>query len=199
MSSGRGPTPVVIFGGDPAVGRILQLLLRSTGYDAKFVTDDSLGEPGLFDGVRLLLFWRRVMVKVSIEEVGDEGLRASVAAQSTRRAPGMVEDRHPGAPPRGSLSPPDRRRGGGERSRDARSVAGQISGIRADVRKAGASMKGVVVAAGKGARLLPLTGPARNHPDKFNGLGQAIWRGVPHGPTSGYEDGTPDGLLGSRS
>ncbi len=55
--SGRGPTPVVVFGGDPAVGRILELLLRGAGYDARFVTDDSLDEPGLFDGVRLLLFF----------------------------------------------------------------------------------------------------------------------------------------------
>jgi hypothetical protein len=53
----RVPTPVVLFGGDPVVGRILELLLRGAGYDATFVTDDSLGEPGVFDGVRLLLFF----------------------------------------------------------------------------------------------------------------------------------------------
>jgi hypothetical protein len=41
--------------GDPVVGRTLALLLRSSHYDARFLTTSSLGERGSLEGVRLLL------------------------------------------------------------------------------------------------------------------------------------------------
>jgi len=50
------PTSLIVFGGDPLVGRILVLLLQSVGYSARFVGEDSFGKPGLHDGVGLLIF-----------------------------------------------------------------------------------------------------------------------------------------------
>lgn len=41
--------------GDPIVGRILVLLLRSSGYQARFLPASSLNELGALEGVRLLL------------------------------------------------------------------------------------------------------------------------------------------------
>ncbi len=55
--SERTPTRVIVVSGDPVVGRALELLLRSVGYGARFATADSLDEPSLLDGVRLLLFF----------------------------------------------------------------------------------------------------------------------------------------------
>jgi hypothetical protein len=46
---------VVAICGDPVVGRTLALLLRSSHYDARFLTTSSLGERGSLEGVRLLL------------------------------------------------------------------------------------------------------------------------------------------------
>ncbi len=48
--------PTLAICGDPAVGRALVLLFRDPRYDAKFLPDASLGEPGALEGVRLLLF-----------------------------------------------------------------------------------------------------------------------------------------------
>lgn len=50
----RAPTVLVICG-DPVVGRALALLLRSSLYDARFLSASSLSEPGSLEGVRLLL------------------------------------------------------------------------------------------------------------------------------------------------
>ena len=41
--------------GDPVVGRALVLLLRGSHYDARFLPASSLIEPGLLEGVRLVL------------------------------------------------------------------------------------------------------------------------------------------------
>ena len=49
---------MVVFGEDPIIGRALELLLRSVGYDARFLTEASLDKPGLLDEVQLLLFAR---------------------------------------------------------------------------------------------------------------------------------------------
>jgi hypothetical protein len=46
---------VVAICGDPVVGRALALLLRSSLYDARFLTASSLGEPASLEGVRLLV------------------------------------------------------------------------------------------------------------------------------------------------
>ena len=48
-------TMVVAICGDPVVGRALALLLRSSLYDARFLTTSSLSDPGSLEGVRLLL------------------------------------------------------------------------------------------------------------------------------------------------
>jgi hypothetical protein len=46
---------VVAICGDPVVGRALALLLRSSLYDARFLTTSSLSEPASLEGVRLLV------------------------------------------------------------------------------------------------------------------------------------------------
>lgn len=59
----RGPrseqTTVAILGGNPLVGRALELLLRGIGYDARFLEEDlviSVGRPELLlHGVQLLI------------------------------------------------------------------------------------------------------------------------------------------------
>jgi hypothetical protein len=50
------PPLVVILGGDQVAGRALELLLRSVGYNARFLTKASLDEPRVCDEVRILLF-----------------------------------------------------------------------------------------------------------------------------------------------
>jgi hypothetical protein len=46
---------VVAICGDPVVGRVLALLLRSSLYAARYLTASSLSEPGAVEGVRLLV------------------------------------------------------------------------------------------------------------------------------------------------
>ena len=46
---------VVAICGDPVVGRALALLLRSSLYDARFMTTSSLDEPGALEDVRLVV------------------------------------------------------------------------------------------------------------------------------------------------
>jgi hypothetical protein len=41
--------------GDLVVGRALVLLLRGSGYDARFLPASNFGEPGALEGVRILL------------------------------------------------------------------------------------------------------------------------------------------------
>lgn len=46
---------VAVFGRDTVVGQALELLLRSADCNVRFIAEFSLGEPGLLDGVQLLL------------------------------------------------------------------------------------------------------------------------------------------------
>lgn len=46
---------VVVFGGDAIVGQALELLLRSSDCNVKFLTEPYLDEPGLLDGAQILL------------------------------------------------------------------------------------------------------------------------------------------------
>ena len=46
---------IVAICGDPVVGRTLALLLRSSLYDARFMTASSLDEPGSLEDVRLVV------------------------------------------------------------------------------------------------------------------------------------------------
>ncbi len=46
---------VVAICGDPVVGRALELLLRSSFYDARFLSTSSLSDPDSLEDVRLLL------------------------------------------------------------------------------------------------------------------------------------------------
>ena len=57
MDPDRIPTSaaVLVLGRDAVVGKALELLLRSADYNVKFLTEPSLDEPGLLDGVQLLL------------------------------------------------------------------------------------------------------------------------------------------------
>ena len=80
LLSERAPTRVIVVGGDPVVGRALELLLRSVGYGARFATADSLDEPKLLDGVRLLLF----------STVGLSPERREAAMSSLKSTPGMA-------------------------------------------------------------------------------------------------------------
>lgn len=51
-----GPEPeTLVICGDPIVGRTLVLLLKGSGYDAKFVPFSSLNEPEILEGAGLLL------------------------------------------------------------------------------------------------------------------------------------------------
>lgn len=61
---------MVVFDGDPVVGRALELLLRTAGYDARYVDHTFMQQPGALDGVRVVLLgpgWsvgsREVVVK----------------------------------------------------------------------------------------------------------------------------------------
>ena len=49
-----GPIALAIWG-DPVVGQALVLLLRSSGYEARFLPSSSLNEPGVLEDVRLLV------------------------------------------------------------------------------------------------------------------------------------------------
>ena len=49
-----GPVTLVICG-DPIIGRVLVLLLRGSGYEARFLPASSLNEPGALENVRLLV------------------------------------------------------------------------------------------------------------------------------------------------
>jgi hypothetical protein len=70
---------VVAICGDPVVGRTLALLLRSSLYDARFLTASSLSEPGSLEGVRLLVLtptWemdadRREILLASLRDASD--------------------------------------------------------------------------------------------------------------------------------
>ena len=70
---------VVAICGDPVVGRTLALLLRSSLYDARFLTASSLSEPGSLEGVRLLVLtptWemdadRREILLASLRDSSD--------------------------------------------------------------------------------------------------------------------------------
>lgn len=48
------PTGIVV-SGDPLGSRILALLLRDSGYQAKFLPTSSFNEPGALQGIRLVL------------------------------------------------------------------------------------------------------------------------------------------------
>jgi hypothetical protein len=55
-ASGQGPGPIVLgVWGNSIVGQALVLLLRGSGYEAKFLPTSSLIEPRSLEGVRLLL------------------------------------------------------------------------------------------------------------------------------------------------
>jgi hypothetical protein len=75
---------VVAICGDPLVGRVLTLLLRSSLYDARFLSASSLSEPGSLEGVRLLLLtptWE-------LDAEGREALLASLRdASAAAEAP----------------------------------------------------------------------------------------------------------------
>jgi hypothetical protein len=68
--------------GDPVVGRALVLLLPGPRYDARFVAASSLGEPGVLEGVGLVLL-------IPTWELNGEGRDALLA--SLRGAPGAAE------------------------------------------------------------------------------------------------------------
>ena len=78
---------VVAICGDPLVGRALALLLRSSLYDARFLSASSLSEPGSLEGVRLLLLtptWE-------LDAEGRESLLASLRGASAAAEAPILE------------------------------------------------------------------------------------------------------------
>ncbi len=74
---------VVAICGDPVVGRALALLLRSSLYDARFMTTSSLDEPGSLEDVRLLVLTPTWEMDADSREVLLASLRdASEAAEA---------------------------------------------------------------------------------------------------------------------
>ncbi len=68
------PATVVIFDGDPIVGRALKLLLRTADYSVKYVARDPLERLGTLEGVRVLLLgpgWDIQSREAVVEAVGD--------------------------------------------------------------------------------------------------------------------------------
>ena len=47
---------LLVFGGNPVVGKALQLLLSDIGYHTRYLPQISFDEPDMLDGVQLLLF-----------------------------------------------------------------------------------------------------------------------------------------------
>ncbi len=97
LSLERAPSRVIVHGVDPVVGRALELLLRSAGYGATFVTADSLDEPSMLDGARLLLFFA----------VDPSPERRKVSLSLIKSAPGMA-----GVPILEVVSSPDKAQAG---------------------------------------------------------------------------------------
>ena len=82
LYSASARTVFVAVCGDPVVGRALVLLLPGSRYDARFVAASSLGEPGVLEGVGLVLL-------IPTWELNGEGRDALLA--SLRGAPGAAE------------------------------------------------------------------------------------------------------------
>lgn len=77
------PIPLVAIYGDPIVGRVLVLLLRSSRYNAKFLPDLSLIEPEMLEDVELLLLCPSLMLDPKRRETLLASLRAKIGAFKT--------------------------------------------------------------------------------------------------------------------
>ena len=77
------PVPLVAIYGDPIVGRVLVLLLRSSRYNAKFLPDLSLIEPGMLEDVELLLLCPSLVLDPKRRETLLASLRAKIGAFKT--------------------------------------------------------------------------------------------------------------------
>ena len=104
MDSGvTAPAEVVIFDGDPIVGRALGLLLQCDGCNVRFLEVGSLERPEVLEGVRVLLLGPRWSA---------EGRRAVLAMSESEQANAEREGRfrilEVGAPPEGVPAEPER-------------------------------------------------------------------------------------------
>lgn len=72
---------ILIFDGEPVVGRALELLLRTTGYDAKHVPYTNSLSLGTLEGVRILILapgWStesRRVAEAAVSKTGGKGWR----------------------------------------------------------------------------------------------------------------------------
>lgn len=89
------PAVVVVVGGDTVVGNALQLLLRGSGYDARFEVAPSLDTKRAFRGAGLILLapgldeWGRRAVLSSVDASRDHGALPILELVSvTARRPG---------------------------------------------------------------------------------------------------------------
>jgi hypothetical protein len=94
----RNISAIVIFDGDPVVGRALGLLLRSAGYDARYVTTIHTERATTVDGFRLLLLGPGWNAKS----------RATVEKIATARRVAITPILEMGAPRDGAPKKPER-------------------------------------------------------------------------------------------
>lgn len=75
------PVTVTVFGGNPIVGKALEALLNTAGHNAEFVDENSLKQPVVLDGVRVLLLgpgWNAKSREVVAKMVENAPAKASV-------------------------------------------------------------------------------------------------------------------------
>lgn len=89
---------VMVFDGDPIVGRALEVLLRTVGYDTRYVAHDLVGGSEAFEGVRVVLLGPRWSAR-SRQTV------AHAFGDSTAAKPLILEF---GSPPEGVALKPER-------------------------------------------------------------------------------------------
>ncbi len=77
------PIPLVAICGDPIIGRALVLLLRSSRYNAMFLPDQSLQEPGILQDVELLLLCSTLELGTNHRVTLLASLRAKIGAATT--------------------------------------------------------------------------------------------------------------------
>jgi hypothetical protein len=89
---------ILIFDGDPVAGRVLRLLLRTAGYDARYVTRGHPERATTFDGFRILILGPR----------WDAKSRAAAEKLAGERRVAITPILEMGAPRDGAPKKPDR-------------------------------------------------------------------------------------------
>lgn len=85
VAAGAATTVVVVVGGDAVVGQALELLLRGSGYDARFEALPTLDPERVFRGTSL------VLLAPGLGEHERDTILSSAAAHSRNGGPAIVE------------------------------------------------------------------------------------------------------------